>query len=113
MTQLQRVLDSAAFVNAPILSRFLRYVVERSLAHDGCALKEYTTRSRGIRPWASTRASCARMRAAFVRGSLLRDAGRGDPILIEVPKATTCHSCAFSSSLMKAGLQRRNPTRPL
>jgi hypothetical protein len=42
MTQLQRVLDSAAFVNAPILSRFLRYVVERSPAHDGCALKEYT-----------------------------------------------------------------------
>ena len=40
--QLQRVLDSAAFVNAPILSRFLRYVVERSLEHDGCALKEYT-----------------------------------------------------------------------
>ena len=40
--QLQRVLDSAAFVNAPILSRFLRYVVERSLARDGCALKEYT-----------------------------------------------------------------------
>ena len=39
--QLQRVLDSAVFVNAPILSRFLRYVVEHSLADAGCGLKEY------------------------------------------------------------------------
>ena len=53
--QLQRVLGSAAFVNAPILSRFLRYVVERSLARDGCALKEYTL---GVEVFG--RAACAR-----------------------------------------------------
>ena len=40
--QLQRVLDSAVFANAPILSRFLRYVVEHCLGSDGAVLKEYT-----------------------------------------------------------------------
>ena len=39
--QLQRVLASAAFANAPILSRFLRYVVEHSLPDQACPLKEY------------------------------------------------------------------------
>lgn len=90
--QLQRVLDSAAFVNAPILSRFLRYVVERSLAHDRCALKEYTLgvevfgRGADFDPRIDTivRTHARRLRAKLE--DYYRDAGRGDPILIEVPK---------------------------
>lgn len=90
--QLQRVLGSAAFVNAPILSRFLRYVVERSLARDGCALKEYTLgvevfgRGCDFDPRIDTivRTHARRLRARLE--DYYRDAGRGDPILIEVPK---------------------------
>lgn len=90
--QLQRVLDSAGFANAPILSRFLRYVVERSLAHDGCALKEYTLgvevfgRGPDFDPRIDTivRTHARRLRARLE--DYYRDAGRGDPIRIEVPK---------------------------
>ncbi len=39
--QLDRILGSDAFVNSDRLSRFLRYVVERTLAGDGDRLKEY------------------------------------------------------------------------
>lgn len=90
--QLQRVLASAAFVNAPTLSRFLRYVVERSLAHGGCTLKEYALgvevfgRGPDFDPRIDTivRTHARRLRARLA--DYYRDAGRGDPILIEVPK---------------------------
>jgi TolB-like protein len=39
--QLERILASPGFVNAGRLSRFLRFVVERTLAGDGDRLKEY------------------------------------------------------------------------
>lgn len=39
--QLERILASAGFVNAGRLSRFLRFVVERTLAGEGDQLKEY------------------------------------------------------------------------
>ena len=39
--QLDRILASEPFVNADRLSRFLRYVVERTLAGEGDRLKEY------------------------------------------------------------------------
>ena len=39
--QLDRILASEPFVNADRLSRFLRYVVERTLAGEGDQLKEY------------------------------------------------------------------------
>lgn len=39
--QLDRILGSASFVNSDRLSRFLRYVVERTLAGEGDRLKEY------------------------------------------------------------------------
>ena len=90
--QLQRVLDSAAFVNAPILSRFLRYVVEHSLADGGCGLKEYVLgvdvfgRGADFDPRIDTivRTHARRLRAKL--GEYYRGDGRADPILIEVPK---------------------------
>ena len=39
--QLDRILASEAFANADRLSRFLRYIVERTLAGEGDRLKEY------------------------------------------------------------------------
>ena len=90
--QLQRVLDSAVFVNAPILSRFLRYVVEHSLADAGCGLKEYVLgvdvfgRGADFDPRIDTivRTHARRLRAKL--GEYYRGDGRADPILIEVPK---------------------------
>lgn len=40
--QLGRILRSSAFANAPSLSRFLRYLVERTLQGNGSPLNEYT-----------------------------------------------------------------------
>jgi predicted ATPase len=90
--QLQRVLDSAAFVHAPILSRFLRYVVEHAIAGDGGALKEYVLgvdvfgRSADFDPRIDTivRTNARRLRAKLEE--YYRADGCGDPILIEVPK---------------------------
>src|SRR4051794_1005515 len=40
--QLARILRSSAFVNAPSLSRFLTYLVERTLHGNSAPLNEYT-----------------------------------------------------------------------
>lgn len=40
--QLGLILRSSAFANAPSLSRFLRYLVERTLQGNGPPLNEYT-----------------------------------------------------------------------
>jgi TolB-like protein len=40
-SELERILESAAFANAGRLARLLRYVVERTLAGEGDQLKEY------------------------------------------------------------------------
>lgn len=90
--QLERVLGSAAFANAPILSRFLRYVVEHSSPGEGCALKEYTLgvevfgRGADFDPRIDTivRTHARRLRAKLEE--YYRGAGCGDPIVIEVPK---------------------------
>lgn len=92
VVQLQRVLGSTAFASAPILSRFLRHVVEHSLAHDGSALKEYTLgvevfgRNADFDPRIDTivRTHARRLRARLEE--YYRGDGRTDPILIEVPK---------------------------
>ena len=90
--QLQRVLDSAVFANAPILSRFLRYVVEHCLGSDGAVLKEYTLgvevfdRGGDFDPRIDTivRTHARRLRAKLEE--YYGGAGCTDPILIDVPK---------------------------
>ncbi len=90
--QLRRVLDSAAFSGAPILSRFLRHVVEHRLHGQGVALKEFTLgvevfgRSVDFDPRTDTivRTNARRLRARLAE--YYRDEGRTDPILIEMPK---------------------------
>jgi predicted ATPase len=90
--QLQRVLASAVFANAPILSRFLRYVVEHSLPEQACPLKEYALgvevfgRGADFDPRIDTivRTHARRLRAKLEE--YYRGDGAGDPIVIEVPK---------------------------
>ena len=90
--QLRRVLDSAAFANAPILSRFLQFLVQHCLDGNRAALKEYTLgvevfeRGDDFDPRIDT---IVRTHARRLRGKLdeyYRGPGSDDPILIEVPK---------------------------
>jgi predicted ATPase len=90
--QLRRVLESSAFVHAPILSRFLRYIVEHALAEGGCTLKEYAIgvdvfgRGGDFDPRIDTivRTNARRLRAKLEE--YYRGDGCGDPVIIEVPK---------------------------
>lgn len=90
--QLQRVLDSPLFANAPTLSRFLRHVVEHRLGTDGAPLKEYTLgvevlgRGSDFDPRLDTivRTQARRLRAKLEE--YYRGPGCDDPILIEMPK---------------------------
>ncbi|MEO6264109.1 MAG: tetratricopeptide repeat protein [Luteimonas sp.] len=94
--QLQRVLNSAAFANAPVLSRFLRHVVEHRLRGDGSSLKEYTLgvevfdRGDAFDPRIDTivRTHARRLRAKL--DEYYRGPGRSDPVLIEIPKGHYC-----------------------
>ena len=90
--QLQRMLDSAAFANAPILSRFLQFLVQHCLDGNRPALKEYTLgvevfeRGDDFDPRVDTivRTHARRLRAKLDEYD--RGAGSNDPIQIEVPK---------------------------
>lgn len=90
--QLQRVLDSPSFAQAPILSRLLRYLIEHSAAEDGRALKEYVLgvdvfdRGGDFDPRVDTivRTNVRRLRSKLE--DYYRGEGRNDPVLIQVPK---------------------------
>ncbi len=90
--QLQRMLASPVFVNAPILSRFLSHVVEHSLLPDAVALKEYTLgvdvfgRGDDFDPRLDTivRTHARRLRARL--DEYYQGQGCTDPIAIEMPK---------------------------
>jgi predicted ATPase len=90
--QLQRILAVAPFTNAPVLSRFLRHVVEHALISDAAPLKEFAIgvdvfgRSIDYDPRLDT---IVRVQARRLRKALLdyyRDAGRNDPLRIDMPK---------------------------
>jgi TolB-like protein len=92
--QLDRILASPGFVNADRLSRFLRFVVERTLAGDGDQLKEYLLgtevfdRSADYDPRLD---SIVRVEARRLRSKLQEyyaGAGQGDPIVIGVDKGS-------------------------
>ena len=89
--ELARILDSSTFLNAPILSRLLRHIVERTLEGAADQLKEYSLGvdvfDRGVSfdPRIDT---IVRVQARRLR-SRLRDYyasdGRFDPVRIDVP----------------------------
>jgi TolB-like protein len=90
--QLDRILGSEPFVNSDRLSRFLRYVVERTLAGEGDRLKEYVIgtevfeRGEQYDPRVD---SIVRVEAGRLRGKLdeyYNGHGAGDSILIRMPR---------------------------
>lgn len=90
--ELQRVLASDAFSNAPVLSRFLRYVVEQGLQRPATTPKEYTVgvdvfeRGADFDPRVDTivRVHARRLRKRL--GRYYQQEGRTDPLRIAIPK---------------------------
>jgi TolB-like protein len=90
--QLDRLLASAGFANAGRMSRFLRFVVERTLAGDAERLKEYVI---GVEVFdrdarydprvdAIVRVEAARLRAKLAE--YYAGEGRADAVLLTLPK---------------------------
>ena len=90
--QLERVLASAPFANAPRSQKFLRYIVESTLNNQDEFLKEFTIAvdvyGRNVSYDPSINAT-VRVEAGRIR-SRLREyytgIGRNDPVIIDVPK---------------------------
>jgi adenylate cyclase len=92
--QLERILASPGFANAGRLSRFLRFVVERTLEGEGDQLKEYRLgtevfdRSADYDPRLD---SIVRVEARRLRAKLAEyyaGPGQGDPVLIGMDKGS-------------------------
>jgi Tol biopolymer transport system component len=92
--QLSRILSSSAFVNSPRMSRFLKFVVETTLAGDGPRIKEYVIavevfdKAEDYDPQAD---STVRTEAGKLRAKLARyygTEGREDSLIIAIPKGT-------------------------
>ena len=93
-SQLERLLASDAFAHTDRLSRFLRFVVERSLAGEAERLKEYVIglevydRDEHYDPRVD---SIVRVEAGRLRSkveSYYNNDGRHDPVLIAVPRGS-------------------------
>ena len=90
--ELASILSSNAFSRAGLLSAFLRFVVERALEGEGAELKEYYLGLEVFRRDESydpridpiVRVQARRLRAKLE--SYYEDEGKGDEILIELPK---------------------------
>jgi TolB-like protein/Flp pilus assembly protein TadD len=91
---LERVLNSEPFQRSPQLQRFLRYVVEETLAGHGPRLKEYVI---GVEVFGRPSDydpridSLVRVEARRLRGGLeayYQTVGRADPVLIELHKGS-------------------------
>jgi TolB-like protein/Tfp pilus assembly protein PilF len=91
-SQLDRILGGRAFAQAPILSRLLRYLVERTVDGQPEDLKEYTVgvevfgRGASFDPRTDT---IVRVQARRLRSRLqdyYRDEGAGDPLVLDLPK---------------------------
>jgi len=90
--QLERILESRQFVRSQSLSKFLRYVVEETIADRGPGIKEYVLgievfgRGENFDPRIDP---IVRVQAAKVRSRLeeyYKSEGSEDPLIIEMPK---------------------------
>ena len=90
--QLNRILASGIFISSQRLSKFLRFVVERSIADRGDELKEYSLglevfeRDTGFDPRIDP---IVRVQAAKLRSKLTEyysAEGRDDALVISIPK---------------------------
>jgi TolB-like protein len=101
--QLGRLLASSVFANAGRMSRFLRFVVEQSLAGDGERLKEYVIgvevfdRDASYDPRLD---SIVRVEAARLRSKLAEyyaGEGRNDAVVLSLPKGGYAPIAAFEA----------------
>ena len=90
--QLMRILRSHIFMKAPSLSRFLSYIVERSLTESAQPLNEYSLgvdvfqRGDSFDPTVDT---IVRVQARRLRSKLQQyyaSEGHADPIVVDMPK---------------------------
>jgi len=130
--QLDRLLASGGFANAGRMSRFLKFVVERTLAGEGERLKEYVIgvevfdRDAEYDPRVD---SIVRVEAARLRSKLAEyyaGEGRNDAIVLSLPKggyapiaktgdrpaaANGTHSANGAATLAAAAVHARPPRR--
>src|SRR5688572_21480010 len=101
--QLDRLLASAGFANAGRMSRFLRFVVDKSLAGEGERLKEYVIgvevfdRDASYDPRLD---SIVRVEAARLRSKLAEyyaGEGRHDAVVLSLPKGGYAPIAAFEA----------------
>jgi TolB-like protein len=113
--QLDRVLASQTFAGAARLSRFLRFVVERTLAGEGDGLKEYTI---GVevfdRPadYDPRTDSIVRVEAARLRAKLAEyygGPGAADPVIIQVRKGGYAPDFAERVAAPASAVHRARP----
>jgi adenylate cyclase len=106
--QLERILASPGFANAGRLSRFLRFVVERTLDGEGDQLKEYRLgtevfdRSSDYDPRLD---SIVRVEARRLRAKLAEyydGPGQGDPVVIRVDKGSYTPEFAVPAAAVEA-----------
>jgi hypothetical protein len=92
--QLERILGSAQLVTSPSLSRFLRFIVEETLAGRSESIREYTLgvavfdRGEDFNPRLDP---IVRVQARNLRARIAKyydGPGAGDPLVIELPKGT-------------------------
>ena len=102
--QLERILASSAFATAKSARRFLRYVVEETLAGRGEQIKEYVVgvavfgRGEQYDPRAD---AVVRVEATRLRNRLrdyYQNDGRAEPVAIELPKGRDRKSTRLNSS---------------
>jgi TolB-like protein len=102
--QLQRILDSAAFEASDRRKRFLRYIVDESLAGRADRLKGYAIatsvfdRDDSFDPQTDpvVRLEARRLRRALEHYYLT--AGRDDPVRIEIPKGSYAPICEWQAT---------------
>lgn len=106
--QLDRILESEPFAHSDRLRRFLRYVVERTLAGEGDRLKEYAIgsdvfdRNDGYDPRLD---SIVRVEAGRLRAKLdeyYRGPGRDDAVVIRLPRGGYAPVFDYSSPVIPA-----------
>ena len=93
-SQLEKILASPLFCKAPRHSRFLTFVVHKTLAGEADAVKEYVIglevfdRSPGYDPGTDpiVRAEARRLRSRLA--DYYREFGQQDPVHIDLPKGT-------------------------
>jgi serine/threonine-protein kinase len=111
--QVDKILASDLFANAGNLSRFLRFIVDQTLDGQGEHLKEYRIavevfgRGDGFDPKEDT---IVRVQARNLRAKLANyyeSEGRGDPVIIELPKGRYAPSFRSVRPLRKSQSEGR------